>query len=106
MFFDRHGRPISRATWHDLSTRAGYVTLTQDTIGGPDGLLHDVQTFWIGIGDRQHLLLFCTVVVHPHEPANTWGWRTEPTAKAGHNMISAWLTSKTDRPAGRRLPLS
>ena len=103
MFFDRHGHLVSRATWHSLATKPGYVTLNEDTVTGPDGVLHDVQTFWIGVGDRHHLLLFCTVVTRPHRTSLTWGWHTATQAKAGHQTICAWLTGKVDRPPSREV---
>lgn len=103
MFFDRQGHLVSRATWQSLSAKRGYVTLTEDTVTGPDGFLHDVQTFWIGVGDRRHLLLFCTVVTRPHRPSMTWGWQTASQAKTGHQMVCAWLTGKTDRLPSRKV---
>lgn len=102
MFFDRRGHRVSRQTWQLLSAKVGYASIADQTATGRDGSSHDVQTFWIGVGDRYHRLIFCTVVTRDHGGPAVWGWQTEHAARRGHRAIYAWLTEHTDEPPGRR----
>lgn len=102
MFFDRRGHRVSRHTWLLLSAKLGYTSIADDTATDRNGSCHDVQTFWIGVGDRHHRLIFCTVVTHDQGTPAIWGWQTEHAAREGHRAIYAWISEHTAEPAGRR----
>jgi hypothetical protein len=102
MFFDRQGHRVSRQTWLLLSAKPGYCTIADDTVVSPTGACHDVQTFWIGVGDAQHRMIFCTVVTRERSTPAIWGWRTDHAARDGHHKICAWLIGNAVEPAGWR----
>ena len=73
---------------HDVETTAG---VTQ------------VRTFWVGVADHRHRLLFCTLADQPDGSHATWAWNSETDARHGHHHVCAWAAGREDLPDGARM---
>ncbi|HEV2088146.1 MAG TPA: hypothetical protein VGR21_07525 [Cryptosporangiaceae bacterium] len=104
-FFDRHGRPVSKLVWQQLVDCPGYTEVASDTVTTGDRLAH-LRTYWVGIAESDHRLIFRTVVTFRGESGSrealmVWGWPSEPAAREGHHAVSGWLTGRQPMPPGR-----
>jgi hypothetical protein len=98
-FFDRRGRRVSRSAWQRLGDFPGYTLVALETLRVGEGLVQ-VHTFWLGIADPRHPLIFRTVTSGTRPQNATWGWPTDEAARAGHRAVCAWAVGRAPLPAG------